>query len=91
MSQSTKRIMQYAGRLPQMQYIPQSDRYLFASETPKYRFNVIGTGDNGSEHIRVTPLEGRATIHGVYDPNPGSIAMAKASFEKFAPGQALVV
>jgi predicted dehydrogenase len=71
--------------------MPQRDRYLFSSEEPKYRFNVIGTGDNGSEHIRVTRIEGRGTIHGVYDPNPGSIALAKASFEKFAPGQELVV
>jgi predicted dehydrogenase len=71
--------------------MPQSDRYLFASEPPKYRLNVIGTGDNGSEHIRVTLLEGRATIHGVYDPNPGSIALARASFEQFAPGQELVI
>ena len=91
MSQSTKRILQFAGRLPQMQYMPQSDRYVFALDQPKYRFNVIGTGDNGSEHIRVTSLEGRAKIHGVFDPNPGSIAWAKASFEKFAPNQELVV
>jgi predicted dehydrogenase len=83
--------MQYYGKLPNMQYIPPGDRHLFVSEQPKYRFNVIGTGDNGAEHIRVTPMEGRGTIYGVYDPNPGSIALAKASFEKSAPGQELVV
>jgi predicted dehydrogenase len=76
---------------PQFSYIPQEDRYMFVREQPKYRFNVIGTGANGSEHIRVTLLEGRATIHGIYDPNPGSIAMARASFGRFAPNQELVV
>jgi len=91
MSQSTKRLMQYYGKIPNMQYIPESDRHLFASERPKFQFNVIGTGDNGSEHIRVTPLEGRATIHGIYDPNPGSIALAKASFAQSAPGEELIV
>ena len=34
-------------------------------------------GLNGREHIRVTLLEGRAAIHGVYDPNPGSVAARK--------------
>ncbi len=91
MTKSTKRMMQALGKSPRFQYMPQKDRYLFSSEGSKYQFNVIGTGDNGSEHIRVTPMEGRATIHGVYDPNPGSIALAKASFEQVAPGQELVV
>jgi len=34
---------------------------------------------------------GRATIHGIFDPNPGSITKAKESFAPFAPGQELVV
>jgi predicted dehydrogenase len=91
MAESTKRLMQSFGKNPRFQYIPNSDRFLFAPLEPKYKFNVIGTGANGCEHIRVTIAEGRATIHGVYDPNPGSIAMAKASFEAVAPGQELVV
>jgi len=76
---------------PRFNYLPAEDRYLFATETPRYKFNVIGTGINGCEHIRVTLLEGRATIHGVYDPNPGSIALAQASFQHFRPGQMLKV
>ena len=91
MPKSTQKILQYLGSHPHYRYMPESDRYVFASQPPQYRFNVIGTGDNGSEHIRVTLMEGRATIHGVFDPNPGSIALAKASFEKFAPGQDLIV
>lgn len=91
MANSIHKIMQGIGRNPRFGYIPEGDRYLFASEPPKYKFNVIGTGANGCEHIRVTWMEGRASIHGVFDPNPGSIGLAKATFEKFSPGQELVV
>lgn len=76
---------------PRFNYLPAEDRYLFATEPTRYQFNVIGTGVNGCEHIRVTLMEGRATIRGVYDPNPGSIALAQASFQRFRPGQELKV
>ena len=76
---------------PRFNYIAPEDRYLFAVEQPRYKFNVIGTGVNGCEHIRVTLLEGRASIHGVFDPNPGSVVMAQASFQQFRPGQSLKV
>lgn len=85
------KLMHGVGQHPRFSYIPESDRYYFASVPPKYKFNVIGTGANGCEHIRVTLMEGRATIHGAYDPNPGSIALAQSIFEKFAPGQKLVI
>ncbi len=62
---------------PQFRYLPEADRYLAARPQPKYRFNVIGVGNNGQEHINITHLEGRATIHGVFDPNPRSIAAAQ--------------
>lgn len=76
---------------PRFGYLAAEDRYLFAVEPPRYKFNVIGTGVNGCEHIRVTLLEGRATINGVYDPNPGSVALAQASFQRFRPGETLKV
>ena len=78
MTKSIYKIMQGIGKSPRFSYIPQGDRYFGASEPPQYKFNVIGTGANGCEHIRVTMMEGRATIHGVFDPNPGSITKAKA-------------
>jgi predicted dehydrogenase len=84
-------MMQALARTPYKQYIPQADRYFSPSGKPKYRFNVIGTGSNGCEHIRMTLAEGRGTIHGIYDPNPSSIAMAKVSVEQLVPGQELVV
>lgn len=74
---------------PRFGYLPESDKYIFASDPPRHRFNVIGLGVNGQEHILVTMLEGRATVNGVYDPNPGSIDRAQALFAQFAPGQAL--
>lgn len=76
---------------PNFSYIPAEDRFLFAIDPPRYKFNVIGTGVNGCEHIRVTLLEGRATIRGIYDPNPGSVALAQATFQRFRPGQTLQV
>lgn len=79
------------ARNPRFSYIPESDRYLFALDQPRYRFNVIGVGANGQEHIRVTLLESRATIHGVYDPNPGSVALAKQTFASLVKDRELVV
>ncbi|MBC8496425.1 MAG: Gfo/Idh/MocA family oxidoreductase [Anaerolineales bacterium] len=76
---------------PRFSYLAKEDRYLFAKEEPKYKFNVIGCGLNGNEHIHVTLLEGRATIHGVFDKNPGSIELAKRSFASFSTGQELVI
>ena len=75
---------------PAFRYLPEGDRYLFALEQPKYRFNVIGSGLNGMEHIRVTQMEGRATIHGVFDTSPLSAAAAKQAAAQFAPGANLV-
>ncbi len=60
------------------------DKYMFANEAPRYRFNVIGVGTMGQEHIRVTMLEGRATINGIYDPEPRSIDNGKQAFAGFS-------
>jgi myo-inositol 2-dehydrogenase / D-chiro-inositol 1-dehydrogenase len=79
------------SRDPQFSYLPDEDRYLLAAPTPKYRFNVIGTGINGQEHIRVTHLEGRATIHGIYDPNPRSVEGACSAHAQYQPDSKLVV
>jgi predicted dehydrogenase len=74
------------ARSPVFAYIPAEDRYLFAPGEERHRFNVIGTGVNGQEHIRVTGMEGRAVIHGVYDPNPLSVAGAQGMHAQFRPG-----
>ncbi len=75
----------------QFSYLPDGDRYLMHKGDPQFRFVVIGTGINGQEHIRVTHLEGRAMIHGVYDPNPRSIEGAKVAHQETGHGNDLVV
>jgi hypothetical protein len=70
---------------PRFNYLPAGDRYLFAVDEPKYRFNVIGAGINGQEHISITLLEGRATIHGIYDPSPLSIDSTRKVYSSVRP------
>lgn len=79
------------ARLPGLKYLPPEDKYMFALPSPKYKFNIIGSGMMGIEHLRVTYLEGRATIHGIYDPNPRSVAAAQAALSKIDPNLKLKV
>jgi predicted dehydrogenase len=55
-------------------------------DEPEYTFNAIGAGLMGLEHMRVTLLEGRGKIHGVYDPSPRSIAVANEAYSRFSQG-----
>jgi myo-inositol 2-dehydrogenase/D-chiro-inositol 1-dehydrogenase len=84
-----------SSRFPHIQqrygYLDKDDHYLFALDKPEYRFNIIGVGMNGQEHVRVTMLEGRATVHGIFDPNPGSVVAAKKIFSQYADPEELVV
>ncbi len=79
------------SRLPRFNYLPDGDRYLFHIDAPKYKFNIIGVGANGREHLRITLFEGRATIHGIFDPNPGSVESAQQEFAQYSSGGSLVV
>jgi myo-inositol 2-dehydrogenase / D-chiro-inositol 1-dehydrogenase len=72
-------------------YVPEKERFLSAEIEPKYKFNIIGMGIIGQEHMRLTAIEGRASIHGVYDPNPGSIESAKRTFSFAAPDSELII
>lgn len=65
-------------------FVRAEDRYLFASGKPRYRFNVIGTGTIGQEHMRVTELEGRAMINGLYDTQTSSLQVAQEIFREHA-------
>jgi predicted dehydrogenase len=78
------RVTPYAMN-PAFGYLAAEDRYLFAADEPKLRFNVIGSGLNGMEHIRVTQMEGRAAIHGVFDTSARSMAAAQKSATHLAP------
>ncbi|MHA1671505.1 MAG: Gfo/Idh/MocA family protein [Promethearchaeota archaeon] len=75
----------YFARLPGLKYLSPEDRYIFALPSPKHRFNIIGSGMMGIEHLRVTYLESRATIHGIYDPNPRSVAAAQSALSQIDP------
>lgn len=72
-------------------YLGEEDLYLCKNPDPKYRFNIIGTGMMGMEHIRVTVLEGHAAVHGIYDKSPRSLRSAKEMFESLCPGQPLQI
>lgn len=79
------------ARLSGLKYLPPEDKYIFALPSPKYKFNIIGTGMMGIEHLRVTYLEGRATIHGIYDPNPRSVAAAQEALSQIDSNSKLKV
>lgn len=72
-------------------YLSKEDMYVYKKEVPRHKFNVIGAGMIGQEHMRVTMLEGRAEIHGLYDVNEHSIRQAKDMFGKLYPHHELVV
>lgn len=71
---------------PRWGYLSEEDRYLSARVQPKYKFNVVGTGSMGQEHIKTTLMEGRATIHGVFDPHMPSAEAAQKVAEEHSPG-----
>ncbi len=75
---------------PRFKFLENKDKYLFTKEKPQLKFNVIGTGTIGQEHMFVTTLEGRASIHGIYDQQALSIATAQKEYAKYA-GNELVV
>ncbi|MBN1573691.1 MAG: Gfo/Idh/MocA family oxidoreductase [Deltaproteobacteria bacterium] len=76
---------------PGFQYLADKDKYLFSFPEPKYRFNIIGAGLMGREHMKITLLEGRGTIHGIYDTNNICIEKTKGEFSMLAPGRTLKI
>lgn len=68
-------------------HLRDKDRYLFAEPSPKYKFNIIGAGMIGQEHIRVTMMEGRAAINGIFDLNDDSIDNTCQFFHREYPDE----
>ena len=66
-------------------YLPEKDLYVYKKEPAMHKFNIIGAGMIGQEHMRVTMLEGRAVINGIYDRNEYSINQAKKMFASLYP------
>jgi len=78
------------AKIPRFGYLPEEDRYLLKAEPVQYRFNVIGAGIMGQEHMEVTLLEGRGTIHGVFDSNPSSVEQFKRLFARHSNDSDLI-
>lgn len=72
-------------------YLSDDDMYIYKKEQPKHKINVIGCGMIGQEHMRVTMLEGRAEVYGIYDVDQRSIAQAKDMFAALYPEATLKV
>lgn len=75
----------FLSQNPGFQYLAEKDKYLFSFEEPKYKFNIIGAGLMGREHLKITLLEGRATIYGIYDTNQLCVEKTKGEFSMLAP------
>lgn len=78
------------GAFLNVDYLPEKDLYVYTKEKPKHRFNVIGAGMIAQEHMRVTMLEGRAEIHGLYDTSPHSVKRANEMFNELYPKKKLI-
>lgn len=81
----------FLSQNPNFDYLVKRDKYLFSFDEPKYKFNIIGAGLMGREHMKITLLEGRATIQGIYDPNQLSVEKAKQEFSIYSPHKELIV
>lgn len=79
--------LRHMEEAPFFDFVEEEDRYLFAGDVVKYRFNVIGTGTIGQEHMRVTELEGRAVVNGLFDLNEKSLEVAQRIFKEHSDRQ----
>jgi len=71
-------------------YLADEDKHLLRPIEAEYKFNIIGAGLMGQEHMQVTLQEGRGCIHGVYDPKPASIEQFKRRLAKFGTADKLI-
>ena len=69
---------------PGQRHVIESDRYLYAQETPQHNLVIIGVGTIGQEHMRVAAMLGRARVHGIVDTQTHSLASAEENFKKFS-------
>lgn len=69
---------------PGQRHVIESDRYLYAQETPRHNLVIIGVGTIGQEHMRVAAMLGRARVHGIFDTQTHSLDSAEENFKKFS-------
>ena len=72
-----------------LDYLTERERAYFPPPVPRYKLGLIGAGIMGTEHIRVSTLEGRAVVHGIYDRSPQSCEAASALFNTLRPNNTL--
>tara|TARA_S200000501_G_scaffold74502_1_gene66311 strand:+ start:3154 stop:4383 length:1230 start_codon:yes stop_codon:yes gene_type:complete len=67
-------------------HVSDKDRFLYRKKNhiPDFRFNIIGSGTMGQEHMFVTVLLGEACIHGIYDIDKLSMQIAKEEYASYA-------
>lgn len=80
----------FLARHPIFSYLSEKDKYLFSADEPKYKFNIIGAGMMGMEHMRITGYEGRGTIHGIYDPSKLSAKKARQFYSLLFKGSKVI-
>ena len=73
------------GDFLNVDYLPQEDLYVYQRGPAKYRLNIIGAGMIGQEHLKVTLLEGRAEIYGIYDTSDYSIRKFRQVYSTLVP------
>lgn len=57
-----------------------------ADNVPRFKFNIIGTGMIGREHMRVVALLGQAQIHGMFDVEESSLNDAENAHSSYSDG-----
>lgn len=82
--------LRHMEEAPFFDFVESDDRYLFDGEKPRYRFCVIGTGTIGQEHMRVTELEGRAFVYGLFDTSKKSLDVAQKIFKEHSDRELVI-
>ncbi len=84
MSKPTKPRLRFFEAASGQRHITDKDRYLYRTEPPAYRANVIGTGTIGLEHMRVASLIGSIAIHGIFDTQRHSMTIAAEEYRRYS-------
>ncbi len=81
----------FFSKIPGFGYIQEEDKFMFLADKPKYKLNIIGSGDMGGEHMRISSFMGKAQINGIYDTHPASAEYGCQMYSMFSPGAKLVI
>lgn len=89
---SRKSVKSFYEQVPSLrEYLSERDQYLSKQDKPEYKFNIIGAGNIAREHMNVIMMEGRGTVHGIFDINCGIAEETKDHFEDLYPKQNIII